>query len=567
MTPSNRVRIQNIYLEAWELPDSERAAFVAKKCAGDSDCIRDVNSLLEAAARPSILDVPVVEAGWAPDSLLGTTIDDRFKVDKELTPSGMGKVYLAHNLQLPGRFVVIKVLPHTSKKDPDAVRRFKREVKALTLISHPNVVTVIGTNDLKDGKPYIVMEYIDGPTLRSEIPSGGMGVKRAAGLIKQIGAAVGHVHDKGILHLDLKPENIMLQLLSDSTEVVKIVDFGIAKIKDSVGATGAINTVPIGTVAYMSPEQLRDGERVTTASDVYSMAVVACEMITGNRPQQPDPASGQRRQKRVDLPMGISAEARKVIERALSFDPEKRYQSAKQFGDELAEALLRDEQNGPRDQRWPPLRKWLRVVGGVVIVALLAYAVYILLPPPPPPPLQSKGFNYWLTVQRTREGKDYQEPYKSNGDDVFDNGDKFQLSVQSLYSGYLYIFNEGQPEAGGTTFRLIHPKRAVTDGSASVGGNHTVQTDWITFRGPAGTDNFWIVWSVSPLSELESAVNEALQHPQAGLTGQNLVKVKEYLRNQDAEVNARAAKIKASQEVQVRKRSDFVLTRSEFKHR
>jgi hypothetical protein len=265
--------------------------------------------------------------------------------------------------------------------------------------------------------------------------------------------------------------------------------------------------------------------------------------------------------------MGISAEARKVIERALSFDPEKRYQSAKQFGDDFAEALMRHEHNLPRDHRCPPLRLWLRVVGGVVIVALLAYAVYILLPPPPPPPLQSKGFNYWLTVQRTREGKDYQEPYKSNGDDVFDNGDKFQLSVQSLYSGYLYIFNEGQPEAGGTTFRLIHPKRAVTDGSASVGGNHTVQTDWITFRGPAGRDNFWIVWSVSPLSELESAVNEALQLPQAGLTGQNLVKVKEYLKNEDAEVNARAAKIKASQEVQVRKRSDIVLTRAEFKHR
>ena len=144
---------------------------------------------------------------------------------------------------------------------------------------------MFGAGEL-DGKPYIVMEYIDGPTLRSEIQNDGMDLRRAAALIKQIGAAVGHVHDKGILHRDLKPENIMLQLLSDGTEVVKIVDFGIAKIKDSVGATSTVNTVPIGTLAYMSPEQLRGGERITAASDIYSMAVVACEMITGQRPFQ-----------------------------------------------------------------------------------------------------------------------------------------------------------------------------------------------------------------------------------------------------------------------------------------
>jgi eukaryotic-like serine/threonine-protein kinase len=314
MTQSNRDSTQEIFLDALELPESERSAFVEKKCVGDPDCIRDVNSLIEAAARSGILDVPVLPLGLN-DNLVGTTIEDRYKVERELAPSGMGTVYLAHNLQLPGKFVVIKVLPNTSTKDPDAVKRFKRELKALTLISHPGVVTVIGTNDLKDGKPYIVMEYIDGPTLRSQIQTDGMGVKRAAAIIKQIGAAVGHVHDKGILHLDLKPENIMLQLLSDGTDAVKIVDFGIAKIKDSGGATGAVNTAPIGTLAYMSPEQLRSGERITKASDIYSMAVVACEMISGERPQQPEPAlQGRWRPKRVELPQGVSANARNLAE-------------------------------------------------------------------------------------------------------------------------------------------------------------------------------------------------------------------------------------------------------------
>ena len=223
---------------------------------------------------------------------------------------------------------------------------------------------------------------------------------------------------------------------------------------------------------------------------------------------------------------------------------------------------------------WSSIPKLLGITAGILILALLSYGIYKYLTKPQPQlrPLtstttQTKGFNYWLTVQRTHAGKDYEEPYKSNGDDVYDNGDNFQLNVQSVYSGYLYIFNERPPEAGTISFRLIYPNRSVNDGSASVGANHTVQSDWITFRGPAGTDNFWIVWSASPVAELESAKNEALKHPQAGLTDQNLVNVKEYLKRMDAEVNARAARIKASQDVQVRKRSDIVLTLAEFKYR
>jgi hypothetical protein len=203
---------------------------------------------------------------------------------------------------------------------------------------------------------------------------------------------------------------------------------------------------------------------------------------------------------------------------------------------------------------------------------MLSYGIYKYFAGTQPPrpqfsQTQSQGFNYWLTIQRTRDGKDYEAPYKSNGNDTFDNGDRFQLNVQSLYSGHLYIFNEKPPEEGSTSFRLIYPKRAVNDGSTSVGGNQPIQSDWITFQGPPGTDNYWIVWSASPLTELESGKNEALKHPQAGLTDQNLVKVKEYLKKLDTEVNARASRMSASQEVQVRKRHDIVLTFAEFKHR
>jgi serine/threonine protein kinase len=561
---SNSDRTERIFHAALALPESERKAFVANECADDPNCVSEVNSLLEAGARSGFLDVPVVPLG-ATDSFVGTTIDGRYKVESELPHGAMGKVYLAHHLELPGKFVVIKVLPQTSTNDPDAVRRFKQEVQALALIDHPGVVTVFGAGE-REGKPYIVMEYIDGPTLRSEIPSLGIELRRAAVLIKQIGAAVGHVHDRGILHRDLKPENIMLQLMSDGTDVVRIVDFGIAKIKDSVSATSTVNTVPIGTLAYMSPEQLRDGERIAAASDVYSMAVVACEIITGQRPGQPK--RGRWHPKRVELPKSLSPRVHQVISKALSFDPNKRYQSARQFGDELAEALVKDGVNDTNGARQQPLKKWLAIVSGVLIFALLSYGIYkYFVQPPPLPPSHSTGFNYWVIVQRTRDGKEYQVPIKSNGgDDIFDNGDKFQLSVLTLQPGYLYIFNEG-PLENATSFRMIYPKRLINDGSASVGPNDTVTSDWSTFRGPAGTEDFWIVWSVSPVSELESARKEALNHPQAGLTDQTLMTVKQYLKTMNAEVNARTAKYKDSQEVKVRKSNDLVLTLAQFKHR
>lgn len=567
MKPPNWDRIQDIYLAALALPHSERSAFVENACAGDPDCLHEVKSLLEAADRSSVLDHPVARLDPS-DNLVGTTLEDRYEVVSQLPHGGMGKVYVARDRQLHDRLVVIKVLS-ASTKVPDAVRRFKAEVQALTAVDHPNVVTVLGAGELADGTPYIVMQYIDGLTLRSEISTGdGMDKKRAASLIRQIGAAVGHVHDKGILHRDLKPENIMLQVLSDGTEVVKVVDFGIAKILDSVSATSALNTVPIGTLPYMSPEQLRGGERITAASDIYSMAVVACEIITGKRPAQPDPAApGKWRPKRVNLPTGLSAKAHSVLARALSSDPAKRYQSAKQFGDELADALLevKTELSGDPLPQW--LKKSLWALGGVLILAGLSYGAYWYFVKSMIPPQDSKGFNYWITVQRTHEGKNHGTPYKSNGNDIFDNGDKFKLHVLSLEPGYLYIFNESPPEPNTAGFRMIYPRQGTKEGSASVGANQTVESDWLTFRGPPGAENVWIVWSVSPVSELESAKKEALQHAQAGLTDESLVRVKEYLKTMNAQVDAWTARFKDVQEVKVRKKGDLVLTLAKFPHR
>src|SRR6202022_1724477 len=132
------------------------------------------------------------------------------------------------------------------------LKKFRQEVEALARIDHPGVVSVLGAGELPDGKPYIGMQYVSGVTLRSQIPPEGMNLERTAVILKQIGAALDDVHEKGILHRDLKPENIMLQVLKGGTELVKIVDFGIAKVKDSVVAPSTVNEAPVGTILYMS---------------------------------------------------------------------------------------------------------------------------------------------------------------------------------------------------------------------------------------------------------------------------------------------------------------------------
>ena len=567
MAQSNWDRIQDIYHAASALPDSERSAFVAEACTGDPDCVREVNSLLKAAAATGILDTPVVSLGAS--NLVGATLDGRYVVESELPHGGMSQVYVALDLRLNRQPVVVKILSKELVQNPYARQHFDQEVEALVRIKDPGVVDVRDRGELSDGRPYIVMQYVDGETLRLKILSEGMDLKRAASILKQMGAALEQVHQNGIFHRDLKPENIMLKRGSDS---VVLIDFGIAKVTDSVIALNTANGASAGTLAYMSPEQLR-GEKVTAASDIYSMGVVAYEMITGRRPFSPNSAAQllelQRkgvRAKPTDLRQGLSKEAQHVIFRALSFDPKERYQSSSEFAEALASALLSNEQKVGKKDRWSGKKRFAIIGSALIIVSVLAYVIYTGISEPPPPQ-RTKGFNYWLTVQRTHEEKDYSKPYKSNGDDIFDNGDKFQLNVLSIEPGYLYVFNESPPELNSTSFRMIYPNQVVNDGSASVGANHTVQSDWITFRGPAGTENVWIVWSASPVSELESAKNEALQHPQAGLTGRNLVRVKEYLNTMDAEVNARAAKYKASQEVQVRKKSDIVLTLAQFEHR
>ena len=608
-------RIQEIYYSTLPVPESERSAFIASACDEDPFLMREVTSLLKADdSSAGFLESSVFELGLkiissdsakksATDSLIGMTIDHKYLVERMLGHGGMGKVYLARDLTLHNRPVVIKVLLDASVKDDYVVRKFRQEVEALSRIDHPGVVNVLGAGELPDRKPYIVMQYVNGVTLRSQIPVECMDLERAALILKQIGAALEHVHEQKIFHRDLKPDNIMLQSLKGE-EHVKVVDFGIAKVKDSVVAPSTVDKVPVGTVLYMSPEQLRGGERITAASDIYSMGVIAYEMLTGRRPF--NPASAPQllemhregiRVKPIDLRASISSEAQAIILRALSFECTARYQSAAEFGDSLARALLNEGEtarrldgvktltSGIKASSAPQLKTERQFRLGKLQLAVMAVFLVVLFvvlwimkqggqiarnagssTTAETPSLPTRSFIYSLTVQRMRNRKAFQAAFQSTGQEVFDNGDKFQLNIFSPNPGYVYVFNEGTPERNASSFTIIYPVPGTNEGSASVGGNQWAHTNWNTFGGEPGTENLWIVWSTAPVAELESGKTGAFNN-NGRLTGQSLDTVKAFLTAKDKESNSKINRDKTTQQTTVRGVGDVVVRLLELQHK
>ena len=619
-------RIQEIYYLTLPMPQSERSAFIASVSDNDPFLVSEVTSLLKADdSSAGFLESSVFELGLkiissdsmkktAPangsaDSLAGTTIDQKYLVERVLGHGGMGKVYLARDLTLHNRPVVIKVLLDASVKDDYVVRKFRQEVEALSRIDHPGVVSVLGAGELPGGKPYIAMQYVNGVTLRSQIPVEGMDLERAAEIVKQIGEALEHVHEQKIFHRDLKPDNIMLQSLKDK-DLVKVVDFGIAKVKDSVVAPSTVDKVPVGTVLYMSPEQLRGGERITAASDIYSMGVIAYEMVTGRRPFSPTSAPqllelhrAGVRVKPIDLRSNISTEAQAIILRALSFERTERYQSAAEFGDSLSRALLNEEEtlkpqvkelsgalstptkssNNVPERKFPLSKLQFAIIGGFLVVLVGVLVVLWIKQPnndgtertlidgsnPKPtetPSLPTRSFIFSLDVQRMRDNRKYQNSFKSSDQGTFASGDKFQLNVFSPTSGYVYVFNEGTPEPNRSSFTILYPLPRTNAGSASVGANQWVHTNMNTFGGEPGIENLWIVWSTASVQELEFGKSEAFKN-NGLLSGQSLDSVKAFLKAKEKESDAKISRDKTTRETTVRGVGDVVVRMVSLEHR
>jgi hypothetical protein len=291
---------------------------------------------------------------------------------------GMAEVYRATDVEL-GRPVAVKVLGAALAADDDHRRRFAREARAAARIRSPHVVAIYDVGEWQ-GRPYIVMELVAGGTLAERISRGPVALAEAIGWIEQAAAAIDAAHAHGVVHRDVTPSNLMLA----SDGAVKVVDFGIARVLEGDASTTITGTgMALGTAGYLSPEQAR-AQRVGPASDVYSLGVVAYELLTGGRPfggrsapaemaarlhEAPPRASARR----AGLPPAVDP----VLARALSVEPEGRQASAGRLARELAAAASRAPATATApmvpEVRRPP-RRWA-AVGAAAAVALVAGAL------------------------------------------------------------------------------------------------------------------------------------------------------------------------------------------------
>lgn len=237
----------------------------------------------------SPLQADATIAGAPPvDPLLGHTLDDKYRLDEQLGIGGMGTVYRARHL-LIDRPVAVKVLNQRFVEDEAARTRFRREARAAGRLQHTNAVTVTDFGESHDGYVYLVMELLEGRTLRDVLAKEApLDAARSVSIMMQISAAVAAAHEAGIIHRDLKPANIFIVQRAEVPAVVKVLDFGIAKLaaetldEDEPMTLTQIGAM-IGTPRYMSPEQC-DGAELTPAADVYSLGVILYEMLTGTVP-------------------------------------------------------------------------------------------------------------------------------------------------------------------------------------------------------------------------------------------------------------------------------------------
>ena len=334
MNPDNWERVKNLFDSALQRDPSERAAYIAEACQGDEFLRTEVERLLAGHDRAgSFLRGGQSETSGqdAPD--IGLTLS-HYQILEQLGQGGMGTVYRAIDTQL-GRPVAIKVLRRPSSSDPDRDKRFLREARAASALSHPNIAHIYEVGEA-GGIRFIAMEYIQGRTLAALIEGGSLDVAAIAGYGVQGASALAEAHAHGIIHRDIKPSNIMIGPRGE----LKVLDFGIAKVMPEVGSGGTPLTGPgmlMGTVQYMSPEQLL-GRDVDHRSDIFSLGLVLYEMVAGHSPFRGAPVEMIDRILHADpQPLSRGPELARIVGKCIEKERERRYQTA----DELATDLRR----------------------------------------------------------------------------------------------------------------------------------------------------------------------------------------------------------------------------------
>jgi len=349
MTPERWARVQEIFAEAVERAPNARAGYLSEACAGDLELRREVDSLLSSHEEASggFLNSPAVPGAVAAPRIelkRGTRLGP-YEIVSPLGAGGMGEVYRAKDSRL-GREVAVKVLPAEVSADRERVKRFEKEARSASALNHPNIVTIYDAGS-GGGVSWIAMELVEGQTLRALLTSGALPTRKLLPIAAQIAQGLARAHEVGIVHRDLKPENVMVT----KDGLVKILDFGLAKLTGPVSGSGEHSNLPtvtgtspgvvMGTVGYMSPEQA-SGHAVDYRSDQFALGSILYEMATGRKAfqkktavetlaailnEEPEPIAA--------VSPGTPAPLRWIAERCLAKEPEGRYDSTKDLVREL----------------------------------------------------------------------------------------------------------------------------------------------------------------------------------------------------------------------------------------
>jgi Tol biopolymer transport system component len=410
--------------QALEKPPAEREAFVLA-AAQDNHVLRDeVLSLLKAQAEAagfmerSAMNVAAHALGQ--DSRLTTIVStlvgqelESYRIEKLLGAGGMGEVYLARELKL-GRLVALKVLPLHFVVDADRLTRFQREARALSSLNHPNLVTIFEVGEAH-GLHFIAMELVEGKALSAL--RGKLSLKELLSIVAQVAEALAAAHQSGIIHRDVKPDNVMVR----ADGYAKVLDFGLVKLAEVEPAPGsAAQTqlgVAMGTLAYMSPEQA-SGESVDHRTDIWSLGVVLYELATGQKP-----FTGETRQATINLILSrqpddatsidasLPPELDRILNKALEKDRELRYQTVSDFRADIRR-LLRQIDSSPSGsgsgEKYEVVqivrRGWLwPAVLALLILTAAAFVWFVWLKAKPAPLDWSRAAHLQLTNEHGTE--------------------------------------------------------------------------------------------------------------------------------------------------------------------
>jgi serine/threonine-protein kinase len=394
LTPTRWQQIEELYHAALERAPDERAAFLAEACAGDEELRREVESLLRSDAQAgSFIEEPALDVAARLESeeparsLTGQQLD-HYQIFSLLGAGGMGEVYRARDTRLD-REVAIKVLPAHLARDSEALARFQREARAVAALSHPNILAIhdFGTDQ---GISYAVTELLEGETLRECLRRSPLPWRKAVEIGIGVADGLSAAHAKGIIHRDLKPENIFLT----TDGQVKILDFGLARVKPvvpgreiSLASTRPLLTKPgvvMGTIGYMSPEQVR-GEETDAPSDIFLLGCVLHEMVTGQRAFARTTAVEELAAILKEDPPEMADSAKRVppeLEYIVSHCLEKKTQDRFQSAQDLAFALrtisIGTGGKGLFPKPVPLFSRGIALLAGGLLLLLFGVALYLI---------------------------------------------------------------------------------------------------------------------------------------------------------------------------------------------